>query len=48
MYIYINIIVVGGIVGVGSTVWFMVGGIIDIREYNYVDKFIFSRLIVIT
>jgi len=32
MYFYINIIVVGVIVGVVSTVWFMVGGIIDMRR----------------
>ncbi len=32
MYFYINIIVVGVIVGVVSTGWFMVGGIIDIRR----------------
>jgi len=32
MYFYVNIIVVGVIVGVVSTVWFMVGGIIDMRR----------------
>jgi len=32
MYFYINIIVVGLIVGVVSTVWFMIGGVIDIRR----------------
>ena len=32
MYFYINIIVIGVIVGVVSTVWFMIGGIIDMRR----------------
>ena len=32
MYFYINIIVVGVIVGVVSTVWFMIGGIIDMKR----------------
>ena len=32
MYFYITIIVIGVIVGVVSTVWFMIGGIIDMRR----------------
>lgn len=32
MYFYIMLVVVGGIVGVVSTVWFMIGGIIDMRR----------------
>ncbi|MFA6104889.1 MAG: hypothetical protein WC721_22080 [Victivallaceae bacterium] len=32
MYFYINIIVIGVIIGVVSTIWFMIGGIIDMRR----------------
>ena len=31
-YFYINIIVIGIVVGMVSTVWFMIGGIIDMRR----------------
>ena len=31
-YFLINSVIIGGVIGTVSTVWFMVGGIIDIRQ----------------